>query len=404
MNRDEILKLTTAQDAYVLATRRHFHQNPELSFRETETSKFVASELRALGMDVRDGIGSGGTGVVATMTGGKPGPTLALRADMDALPVQEANDLPFRSQNAGVMHACGHDAHTAMLLGAARALASIREQVPGKVVFLFQHAEELPPGGALELIEAGCMDGVDAVFGLHQATALDAGQIGIPPGPRTAASDSFKITVTGRGGHGAMPHHTVDPVQVGAALVTALHQIVSRRIDPMEPGVITIGSFHSGTKNNVIADTAEIEGTVRSLNERVRQRLHRELQAVADGVTKAWGATYEMEYIWGYPVLTNEPVMSEVGARAAEVFLDRAPVVRSGTAQMGGEDFAHYLSHAPGAFAWLGAGTAEIARRDRGNAHAASFMMDEAALPAGVAWFISLVMNFSELRQQVASP
>ena len=403
MDRQRIWDLVDDQQEFLLSTRREIHQHPELSFKETRTAALIASILADAGYAPKTGVGSGGTGVWAVLEGGLPGPTIALRADTDALPVEEKNDLPFRSQNPGVMHACGHDAHTAILLATARALKAVREEIPGRVVFLFQHAEEFPPGGAIEMIEAGCLEGVDAVFGLHQSPRIDVGRLGVAPGRRAASSDSFQIVVNGRGGHAAMPHRSIDPIQVGAALVTALHQIVSRRIDPVEPAVITVGIFEAGTKNNIIPDAARISGTVRAFSQEVRELLHREIDAVTKGVVASWGASSNMEYVWGYPPLSNDDLMAELAARAADLVIGEDCVERAGPPAMGAEDFAHYLNRVPGAFAIVGSGVASVPAPERPMAHAGGFMMEEGALPVGVAWYLSLVSNFEVLRGGLAA-
>lgn len=381
MEPKRVWELVDAQREFLTATRRQIHQHPELSFKEHETAKLIESVLTEAGYSPRTGVGSGGTGLWAVLEGGKPGSTVALRADTDALPVQEANTLAFRSDNPGVMHACGHDAHTAILLAAARALKSVQEDVPGRVVFLFQHAEEYPPGGAIEMIEAGCLEGVDAAFGLHQATRFDTGRIAIAPGPRAASSDTFRIEISGKGAHGAQPHRSIDPVQMAAQLVSSLHQIVSRRIDPLEPAVITIGTLQAGTKENVIPDTARLTGTVRAFNDKVRRSLHDEIESVTRGVTGSWGGTFSMEYVWGYPVTSNDPGMAELAARAAERALGLDAVDRTAPLVMGAEDFSRYMEKVPGAFASLGSGVPGTSDNERPVAHTAGFMMDEAAMP-----------------------
>ncbi len=401
MDSDRIWKLVDDQREFMVATRREIHQHPELSFKEQRTAGLVRKVLEDSGYAPRAGVGSGGTGVWAVLQGGLPGPALALRADTDALPVEERNDLPFRSNNPGAMHACGHDAHTAILLGAARAMAAVKEQIPGRVVFLFQHAEEFPPGGALELIEDGCLDGVDAAFGLHQSPRGDVGRMIVAPGIRAASSDTFRIEIRGRGGHGAAPHQTIDPVQVTAELVTSLHQIVSRRVNPVDPAVITVGTLQAGTKENVIADTARLTGTVRAFSEPVRHLLHDEIERVTEGITGSWGATATMEYVWGYPVLTNDSNMAELAARAAERVLGKDAVGRDAPPIMGAEDFAHYLNRVPGAFAWLGSGKPGVPENDRPSAHSAGFLMEEGALPVGLAWYLSLVTGYSAIRAEL---
>ncbi len=395
MERERVWALAEGQREFVLAARRHLHRHPELSFQEHETAAYVAAHLREMGYTPRTGIGRAGTGLIATLEGGRPGPTLALRADMDALPVQELTDLPFRSVRDGVMHACGHDAHTAVLLGAARALMTVRDEVPGRVVFLFQHAEESPPGGALELIAAGALDGVDAVFGLHQGADLNAGQMGFTAGPRQASADTFTLTVHGRGGHGAFPHRTVDAVQVAALVVTALHEIVSRRVPPLQPAVLSLGSIHGGTAPNVIAPQVTLTGTVRALDAGVRDLIPAEIERVAHGVAAAWGAEVTLDYQRGYPVLVNDPAMTEVARRAAALALGPENVVMGLPPIMAGEDFAYYLERVPGCFATLGAGTP--GNSARGPSHSGAFMLDEGALPCGVAYYIALVTNFARL-------
>ncbi len=395
MERERIWALAEAQREFVLAARRHLHQHPELSFQEHETAAYVAAHLREMGYAPRTGIGRSGTGLIAVLEGGRPGPTLALRADMDALPVQELTDLPFRSVRDGVMHACGHDAHTAILLATARALMTVREEVPGRVVFLFQHAEESPPGGALELIAAGALDGVEAIFGLHQGTDLNAGHMGFTPGPRQASADTFTLTVHGRGGHGAFPHRTVDAVQVAALVTTALHEIVSRRVPPLQPAVLSIGSIHGGTAPNVIAPEVTLSGTVRTLDASVRDLMPVEIERVAQGVAAAWGAEVRLAYQRGYPVLVNDPVMTEVAYRAAALALGPENVVMGLPPVMAGEDFAYYLERVPGCFATLGVGTPGSTAR--GPSHSGTFLLDEAALPCGVAYYVALVTNFARL-------
>jgi amidohydrolase len=373
---------------YTLSVRRHIHQHPELSFEEVETSRYVADQLRSCGYEPEEGIG--GYGVRAVLHGVRPGRTLALRADMDALPINEDNELPFRSRRAGVMHACGHDAHTAMLLTAARILKSEQERLAGNVVFLFQPAEELPPGGAKAMIEAGALEnpGVDAVFGLHQGVAFEVGTIAVVSGPRSASSDTFKITVIGRGGHAAMPHRTVDPVAITGLLITALQQLVSRQLSPMQPAVVTIGSVHGGTKENVIPDHVTLAGTVRTFDPGIRKDIPRRMETMVKGITEAGGARYDLEYTFGYPVLINDSEMAAVARRAAERVVGAGNVVSSEPA-MAAEDFAYFLQKAPGAFASVGVGSP--GKRDRPSSHSPRFVLDENGLPFGVAYYLSLV-------------
>ena len=403
MERDELTRLAEAQRAYVVGARRHLHQHPELSFHERETAAFVAAELRACGLEPTEGVG-GGWGVVATLEGGRPGPTLALRAELDALPIDEPAELSFHSRTAGVMHACGHDAHTAMLLGTARALASVRDQVPGRVRFLFQPAEELPPGGALGMIEAGCLDGVDAAFAIHQNGGVDAGTLVVrPPGPANASGDTFAITVLGRGGHAAMPQVTIDAVQVATNLAVALYQIVGRRVPPQEAAVLTIGTIHGGTQENVVAHEVTVTGTVRTRHPQVRETMQREVEAVTRGVTTAWGADARLTYTPGYPVLVNDATMTAVARQAAHLVHGTVatPDPHAGAAGMPQDDFARMLERVPGCMVGLGVRTPGSTQVR--PPHSAAFRLDEAALPAGVAWYLSLVMHFERLRGHAAA-
>jgi amidohydrolase len=394
---EQILRLAEAQRSFVVDARHHLHQHPELSFEEHETAAFVATHLTNMGYIPRTGLGRAGTGLTAVLEGGRPGPTLALRADMDALPVREENDLTFRSCREGVMHACGHDAHTAILLGAAQALMAIRDEVPGRVVFLFQHAEESPPGGALELIEAGALDGVDAVFGLHQTPMVDVGRMEVGPGANTASSDRFTLTVHGKGGHAARPHTAVDAIFVSGHVLNALHHIVSRRVSPMQPAVLTIGMIQGGTRPNVIAPEVTIQGTVRTLDEQTWEAMPREIERVARGAASMWGADITLDYRRGYPALINDSKMAAVARKAAELVVGPEKVGPN-VPGMGGEDFAHYLHRVPGCFARLGGGTPGAPQESRGNAHSGAFTFDDGALTVGVAWFLSLVVNFEQFK------
>ncbi|HEY8342405.1 MAG TPA: amidohydrolase [Calditerricola sp.] len=341
----------------MVAWRRHFHMHPELSFQEVETPKRIAELQRSFGLAVREGVG--GRGVVAVLEGAAPGLTVALRADFDALPIQDEKEVPYRSQVPGVMHACGHDAHTAILLGVARALSAVRNQLPGRVVFLHQFAEEVAPGGAKAMIEDGCLEGVDVIFGTHVWSGLPLGTIGYREGPMMAAADAFRIVVQGRGGHGASPHETVDAIAVGAQLVSMLQQVVARRVDPVQPAVVTVGSFHAGSAFNVIAEKAELEGTARSFHEGVRNLLEREIERVVQGVCAAAGARYSYTYTRGYPALVNHARETRLLVDTLSQVYDANLLVRMDPI-MGGEDFAYYLQKVPGTFFFTGAGNPQV--------------------------------------------
>lgn len=341
-----------AQYNEVVAWRRHLHQHPELSFFETKTAAFIEEKLREFGLtDIRTNVG--GNGIVATIHGANEGPTLAFRADFDALPIVDEKETAYTSTIKGVMHACGHDGHTANLLGLAYVLMQHREALHGNVVLIFQHAEEKPPGGAKPMIEAGALDGVDYVFGAHLASELPVGKIASRKGSTMASVDAFKIHLQGRGGHGARPHQTVDSIAVGSRLVTHLQQIVSRRINPVEPAVVTIGRFHAGHAFNIIADTAEIEGTVRAMSHDVRIQLEQEIRAILEGMKHADHIDYTLEFTHGYPVLINtEAETALVASLAAQTFSENASITKD--IALGADDFAYFLEQRPGSYFFVG--------------------------------------------------
>ncbi|MHB0865131.1 M20 metallopeptidase family protein [Paenibacillus sp. SEL3] len=373
----------------LIAWRRHLHQHPELSFEETNTSAFIADQLRSFGIEVRTNVG--GNGVLGFLEGGQPGRTIAFRADFDALPIQDEKEVPYKSTVPGVMHACGHDGHTAALLGVARVLSHNREALKGKLVFIFQHAEEKPPGGAKFMIEDGCLEGVEAVYGIHLASEIPFGKIGLKSGPAMAAVDAFTIQINGKGGHGARPHQTVDSIVIGSQIVNGLQQVVSRRVDPIESAVLTIGVFQAGTAFNVIADKAKIEGTVRTFNKEVRKEVENEIRSIVKGLTEAYHAGYEMDYLNDYPSLVNaeaetERVRELIGRLyGADAFLDLKPV-------MGAEDFAYYLEQRPGAFIHVGARNED--ERTHFAHHHPHFDFDERALLVSGHIFLALALEY----------
>ncbi|WP_159174117.1 M20 family metallopeptidase [Exiguobacterium oxidotolerans] len=335
--------------------RRYLHQHPELSFHEVETPNYIASRLEELGIEVRRNVG--GRGIVGTIRGGKPGKTVALRADFDALPIQDEKTVDYRSTVPGVMHACGHDGHTATLLAVAEVLVSQKEQLTGNVVLIHQHAEEVVPGGAREMIADGCLDGVDVIFGTHLWSTTTLGTIGTRVGPVMAAADKFELTLFGRGGHGAKPHETIDAVLLGATIVKELQSIVSRRLDPLQQAVLTIGTLHAGNTFNVIADRAQLTGTVRTFDETVAQKIVSEMERTIKGICDAAGATYTFHYETGYPAVINDLVETRfLEAVARDVIGDTSVFEIDPT--MGGEDFAYYLKEVPGTFFFTGAGDA----------------------------------------------
>lgn len=336
----------------IISLRRHLHENPELSFEEVKTPKLIADYHRNLGHEVREHVG--GRGVVAILKGNKPGKTVALRADFDALPIQDEKDVPYKSKIPGTMHACGHDGHTASLLGLAKSLNSIKDELSGTIIFIHQHAEELAPGGAIAMIEDGCLDGVDYIFGTHLWATEPLGKIQYKSGPIMAAADRFEITIQGQGGHGAKPHETKDSIVIGAQIVLALQQIVSRRVSPMDAAVISVGSFEAKNAFNVIADSVKIVGTARSFDEKVQDLLENEIQRVVEGISLAGDVTGTVQYKRGYPALVNHHDEAvQVAALAKKI--PGVNEVEDMIPQMGGEDFAYYLHHVKGAFFFTGA-------------------------------------------------
>lgn len=337
-----------------IALRHHLHRHPELSGGEQQTAAYVAERLRPLGLDTLE-TGVGGHGIVAALRGAHDGPTVALRADMDALPIQEQSECEYRSKVPGVMHACGHDGHTACLWGAAAMLAAMREDIHGTVKFFFQPAEETT-GGAEALCAAGVMDDVDAIFALHGWPGMDAGKIGLRAGPLMASADKFEIVVRGQGGHAAYPHLTVDPIVAGAQIVLALQTVASREMSPLEPVVVTVAQFTAGTAYNVIPGEAQLAGTVRCLSNRARTGMRAIIERIVAGICQALRAEYSMEYVLGPPVTMNDARLTEFVEAIGGEILGVDSVEHLDAPSMGAEDFAYYLSHAPGAMLRLGVG------------------------------------------------
>lgn len=375
----------------VVLDRRHLHAHPELGFREHETAAFIAERLRGLGLEVQTGVAS--TGVVGLLRGGRPGKTVLLRADIDALPIQEENEVPYRSRVPGVMHACGHDGHTAILLSAARVLAERREGLAGAVKFAFQPSEEQPPGGAIKMIEAGVLADphVDAAFGLHLGQNLPLGTVMARPGAISAASDRFVLRIAGKGGHAARPHLCVDAALVAAQVLVALQTLVAREVDPLRPAVLTVGMIQAGSAPNVIPETGRLEGTVRTYDREVRELLARRVGEVATGVAQALRAECACDYHYGYPSVVNDPALTELVAGVARELVGAERVV-AGEPGMGGEDFAYFLERVPGCF--FRVGTRNEARGLVYGHHHPRFDIDEAALPLGVGLFAAVVEGF----------
>jgi amidohydrolase len=392
----EIKAATDAIAPDVVAVRRELHAHPELSNREKNTGRLVAERLRAIGLEVRYPVAM--TGVVGVLRGGRPGGVVALRADIDALPIQEAGDASYKSQVPGVMHACGHDAHTAILLGAAEVLSSLKDRLPGTVVFLFQPAEEGAPegeeGGAPLMVKQGALDDpkVEAVFGLHVGGWAEAGHVGFAPGPFFASSDTFTITVQGRSVHGAQPHQGLDPIPVAAEIVQALQLIVTRQIDGRQPRVLTIGRIQGGTRFNIIASEVVMDGTLRTHDATVRSEIKQRMARTVKGVADAHGTTAALRFLdEGNPPTVNDAAL----ARLARPALDRVfgpEGVLDAEPLMVAEDFPFYGEKAP--YFYFALGTRNDAKGIASVNHTPTFDVDEDALPLGVRALVTLAWEF----------
>lgn len=380
----------------LVETRRDLHMNPELGNRETRTSALVADRLRALGLQVRYPVAK--TGVVGILKGGRPGRVVALRADLDALPIEERNDVPYKSHVPGVKHACGHDGHTTIVLGVAEVLSGLKARLPGTVVFLFQPAEEGPPegekGGAPLMIEEGVLDDpkVEAIFGLHMDPLFDVGTIGWAKGPIYASSDRFVVTVTGKKTHGAYPQTGIDPIPVAAEIVQALQLIVSRQTDTLDPKVLTIGSIHGGNRNNIIADDVVLDGTIRTLDAAVRKDLKERMARTVEGVAAADGASAKIRWVGeGNPPTVNDATLARASVKALERATGPGRTIEV-RPQMGAEDFAHYALRVPGFYVKLG--VRNEAKGITAMVHTEDFDMDEAVLPLGVRAMTNVIWDF----------
>jgi amidohydrolase len=392
----------------IIELRHRLHQNPELSNRETETAELVAAHLRDLGFDeVRTGVAH--TGVVGVLRGGRPGPIVAVRADMDALPVTEATGLPFAStkratfdgQEVGVMHACGHDIHVAVGLGTASVLADLREELPGTVVFIFQPAEEGPPegeeGGAPMMLEEGVFSdpSPEAIFALHTFPGMEVGELGYVPGPAMAAADTWRAVIRGKQSHGARPHESVDPVVMASQAILALQTIRSRNMDPLAPGVVTVGTVHGGERHNIIPSEVRLTGTVRTFDPAVQDMVERRMNEILDGIARSGGGSYELDYQRIVPVTVNDRELTErVAPALAEVVGDDHVQVLPPTATA--EDFAYFAREIPGFYFRLGTtrpgGTS-------GGLHTPTYTGDDAAVPVGIEAMTAVVLHYLEAGQ-----
>ena len=388
----------------VIECRRDIHQHPELGNREFRTSKLIADKLKSLGIEVKTPIAH--TGVVGILKGGKPGRVVALRADMDALPVVEQVDVPFKStartnyngQDVGVMHACGHDAHVAILLGVAEVLAGVREEVPGTVVFLFQPAEEGAPegeeGGAALMVKEGALDSpkVDAVFGLHVTSRYPVGEIAYRAGAELAAVDSFKIVVHGKQTHGAYPWLGIDPIVVASQIVLGLQTIPSRQVDAsLAPSIVTVGAIHGGVRNNIIPESVEMIGTIRSLDEKMRSDIHARIKRTAEDIAAAGGAKADVKIDPGYPVTYNDPALTETMVPTLRKLTSDVITVNP---TLGAEDFSFYQQKVPGLFIWLGTRPKNQTAEEAASNHSPLFFVDESGLGLGVRALSHLAVDY----------
>lgn len=382
---NEVEKLLQEQFAQVVEWRQYMHQYPELSFKEEKTAEFIISELEK--MDVTISKNVGGYGIVAKLQGANQGPTIAFRADFDALPITDLKEATYKSKNEGVSHACGHDGHTSALLGFAKVIAQQKEKIYGNIIFIFQPAEETPPGGAKFMIEDGALDGVDAIFGAHLDSGNPVGTVAIGDGYRMASVDKFKIILQGLGGHGAKPHETKDAIVLGAKIISDLQQIVARRLNPFSPAVVTVGVFQAGSAFNIIADSAVIEGTVRTMTEEVRQKIKQEIYAIIESATAAIGASFEIDYLHGYPALYNHPEETALLKTLVKDvnIIDLEP-------SMGAEDFAYYLLEKPGTYFKAGSNNGTL--ETQYPHHHPKFDFDEKALLVIQKTFLQITKHY----------
>ncbi|MBM7702674.1 M20 family metallopeptidase [Metabacillus iocasae] len=376
--------------------RRYLHQYPEISFKEFQTAAYIRSFYEKLGIPVRSQVG--GNGLVVTIKGSKPGKTVALRADFDALAIQDEKDVPYKSTVPGVSHACGHDGHTATLLVLGKTLYKMKDDIEGTIVLIHQHAEEFAPGGAKAMIEDGCLDNVDAIFGTHLWSMTPTGTIQYRSGPVMAAADRFEITVKGSGGHGAQPHKTKDAIVIGAQLVGNLQQIVSRRVNPLESAVVSVGSFVAENAFNVIADSARLIGTVRTFNEDIRNDIEQEIGRIVQGTCLTADATYEYNFYRGYPAVVNHEDETEFAVRVAKD-VPGVQLLEETEPHMGGEDFAYYLQHTKGTFFFTGAKPKNV--ENPYPHHHPKFDFDEHAMLIAANTLGSLALNYLEQNKTV---
>ncbi|MEN2995716.1 MAG: M20 family metallopeptidase [Acetomicrobium sp.] len=394
MYSDEVMKLSKSMSEELRALRREFHQFPELSFKEFETARKIAIYMKELGYEVKENVGK--TGVVALLKGAKENPTVALRADMDALPVKEMTGLSYASKNDGVMHACGHDIHVTCALGAAKILASLKDELQGSVKFIFQPAEEIN-AGAKAMIDDGVLEDppVSFIFGLHNNPEIPVGKVGLKEGPLMAAVDSTFINVRGQGGHAAYPHRVIDPIVCASSIVMNLQTIVSRNVDPQKAAVISFGSINGGIANNVIPDEVKLTGTVRTFDEGLRDSIEGWMKRTVENTASSLGCKVEFNYRRDLPPVVNHPEATKIALWAAQKVFGEDGIILP-TPSMGGEDFALYQKKVPGCYFWLGVGNPDIDAIHPW--HSPHFKADEDALWRGAALFsVSAIIALEEL-------
>ncbi|ECB9797724.1 amidohydrolase [Listeria monocytogenes] len=393
--RTKLMNMLQKRKDEITQIRRHLHEHPELSFHEAETAKFIQDFYKGKDVEVATEVGNGHA-VVVTIKGGKPGKTIALRADFDALPIEEQTDLPFKSKNPGVMHACGHDGHTAYLLVLADCLIQLKENIPGTIKIVHQHAEETPPGGAKSVVESGILDDVDQIFGIHVFPFGESGQVYYHSGYAMAGRTYFKLKIQGVGGHGSSPHMANDAIVAGAYFVTAIQTVVSRRLNPFDTGVITIGSFDGKGSFNVIKDAVELEGDVRYMNTENRDKMDAEIHRIVAGIEAMFGVTVELTYTNDYPPLYNDPAVTEqVVASLQKGVGEYLTGISEYDMLSGSEDFAYYLQKIPGVFFYIGAKP-----KNTSNAyfnHHPKFDIDEDALLVAAKSVADVVLDYYKL-------
>ncbi|EAD8960332.1 amidohydrolase [Listeria monocytogenes] len=393
--RTKLMNMLQERKDEITQIRRHLHEHPELSFHEAETAKFIQDFYKGKDVEVATEVGNGHA-VVVTIKGGKPGKTIALRADFDALPIEEQTDLPFKSKNPGVMHACGHDGHTAYLLVLADCLIQLKENIPGTIKIVHQHAEETPPGGAKSVVESGILDDVDQIFGIHVFPFGESGQVYYHSGYAMAGRTYFKLKIQGVGGHGSSPHMANDAIVAGAYFVTAIQTVVSRRLNPFDTGVITMGSFDGKGSFNVIKDAVELEGDVRYMNTENRDKMDAEIHRIVAGIEAMFGVTVELTYTNDYPPLYNDPAVTEqVVASLQKGVGEYLTGISEYDMLSGSEDFAYYLQKIPGVFFYIGAKP-----KNTSNAyfnHHPKFDIDEDALLVAAKSVADVVLDYYKL-------